>query len=402
MTSILSSGLIEVAIGLAFIYLLLSLFCSIVNEWIAGIFGSRAYNLERGIRSLFTDGELTPQVPLATAIYNHGLIRSLYTPNRWDGVLERFLHRKPGPSYIAPQLFVSTLVNLLLPATEAKTSPAPDTSNRSEGPNNQPPPITVGQPPVATNQPIDAIAHQEKEARAKQAAALVKSLRQGISDLPDSKGKQALMALTNQGQADLEQVRNTLEDWYNDGMDRVAGWYKRRTTVVLFFLGISVAIAVNADSLLIARTLWNNPALRQATVTAADQYIQNNERPATPGGTPPDAKQVKQSLENLNTELSNLQLPVGWPTGTGGPGFWATIGSALSTLFAGQVAAANPDVRAFPPDFASAWFRVLGWFFTAAALSLGAPFWFDLLNKFMVVRSTVKPKEKSQPETSKD
>jgi hypothetical protein len=33
---------------------------------------------------------------------------------------------------------------------------------------------------------------------------------------------------------------------------------------------------------------------------------------------------------------------------------------------------------------------------------MGAPFWFDLLNKIMVVRSTVKPKEKSPEEASED
>ena len=43
-----------------------------------------------------------------------------------------------------------------------------------------------------------------------------------------------------------------------------------------------------------------------------------------------------------------------------------------------------------------------GWVMTALAISLGAPFWFDTLNKFMVVRSTVKPREKSQAEASKD
>ena len=87
---------------------------------------------------------------------------------------------------------------------------------------------------------------------------------------------------------------------------------------------------------------------------------------------------MKQSLENLNTQLSELQLTIGWPpTNSSG------------------------DPRAFPRD-SSVWFRIFGWFFTAAALSLGAPFWFDLLNKFMVVRSTVKPKEKSQDEASKD
>jgi hypothetical protein len=39
---------------------------------------------------------------------------------------------------------------------------------------------------------------------------------------------------------------------------------------------------------------------------------------------------------------------------------------------------------------------------TGLAVSLGAPFWFDLLNKFIVVRSTVKPTEKSGPEKAKE
>jgi hypothetical protein len=44
----------------------------------------------------------------------------------------------------------------------------------------------------------------------------------------------------------------------------------------------------------------------------------------------------------------------------------------------------------------------LGWLLTALAVSLGAPFWFDMLNKIIVVRSTVKPHEKSREEGSKD
>jgi hypothetical protein len=46
--------------------------------------------------------------------------------------------------------------------------------------------------------------------------------------------------------------------------------------------------------------------------------------------------------------------------------------------------------------------KLPGWLLTGMAISLGAPFWFDLLNKFMVVRSTIKPQEKSQTEPSKD
>src|SRR5258707_1136311 len=85
----LNSTTLEVAIGMAFIYLLLSLFCTAINEAIAGFLGSRAKNLEKGIKSLFTDGlktaatkdangVLVQGVTLAEAIYDHGLIQSLY------------------------------------------------------------------------------------------------------------------------------------------------------------------------------------------------------------------------------------------------------------------------------------------------------------------------------------
>jgi len=45
---------------------------------------------------------------------------------------------------------------------------------------------------------------------------------------------------------------------------------------------------------------------------------------------------------------------------------------------------------------------ILGWLVTAFAATLGAPFWFDVLNKIMVIRSTVKPHEKSPEEASED
>ena len=67
--------------------------------------------------------------------------------------------------------------------------------------------------------------------------------------------------------------------------------------------------------------------------------------------------------------LDGLKLPIGWPD----------------------------------PAFAREWYmRLLGWLITGFAISFGAPFWFDLLNRMMVVRSTVKPDEKSQEESSKD
>jgi len=49
------------------------------------------------------------------------------------------------------------------------------------------------------------------------------------------------------------------------------------------------------------------------------------------------------------------------------------------------------------------WVRMFGGILiTAFAVTLGAPFWFDALNKMMVIRSTVKPHEKSPEESSED
>src|ERR1051325_8642963 len=115
------SEILDIGIGLAFVYLLLSLVCSVVNEWIAGVIGLRAKNLEAGISSLFSDGKLTvpasgtgPQVEkfLADAVYDHGLIQSL---SRADW-LDKLLKREGRPSYIPANLFSMALVDTLVPA----------------------------------------------------------------------------------------------------------------------------------------------------------------------------------------------------------------------------------------------------------------------------------------------
>jgi hypothetical protein len=56
------------------------------------------------------------------------------------------------------------------------------------------------------------------------------------------------------------------------------------------------------------------------------------------------------------------------------------------------------DPQTIPNTLGGGGTKLLGWILTAFAISLGAPFWFDLRNKFIVTRSTVRPKEKSPKE----
>jgi hypothetical protein len=106
-------------------------------------------------------------------------------------------------------------------------------------------------------------------------------------------------------------------------------------------------------------------------------------------------RKLRESAEAFNTVASSSLLPVGW-----------------TSTFPEYMASMRTEVHDF--SWSKRWWHaegniflhasgvLLGWLITACAISLGAPFWFDMLNKIMVVRSTIKPQEKSQPEASKD
>src|SRR5260221_3835924 len=98
------SNALEIAIGVVFVYLLLSLLCTVINEGIAGALEQRGKNLLEGIKNLLNDPEFTS---LAQHVYNHGLI---------DGVMQGvtdFTKTNRLPSYIAPTNFALTLIDIL-------------------------------------------------------------------------------------------------------------------------------------------------------------------------------------------------------------------------------------------------------------------------------------------------
>src|SRR5262249_39466993 len=149
---------------------------------------------------------------------------------------------------------------------------------------------------------------------------------------------------------DLAHTRAAIENWYNDAMDRVAGWYKRKCQAILLCLAVLVACISNTDSILVARTLWSNPELRASTVAAAQSYVSANQ--AHDNTATPDASQQAQirfdKVKAINEKLQTLQLPIGWP------------GSK-------EIGDYN---RNFPDDSFHIFYRLFGWFLTAIALSL--------------------------------
>src|SRR5258708_34342468 len=96
------SAIVEVVIGLAFVYFILSVIASHLNELIAGALGWRAAGLERGLRALLAD------VPgLADSVWQHGLVSGLSSkPGR-------------GPSYVPSTNFAMALSTPLDTAVKA-------------------------------------------------------------------------------------------------------------------------------------------------------------------------------------------------------------------------------------------------------------------------------------------
>jgi hypothetical protein len=139
-------------------------------------------------------------------------------------------------------------------------------------------------------------------------------------------------------------------------MDRVSGWYKRQTQWILIAVGLVAAVGMNVDSVAIANRLYTHPAAREVLVEDAKVVARH-----APAGT--------DTFETSRKELADLRLPIGW----------SGENVQLDTL------------RHIP-----------GWLITALAATLGAPFWFDVLNRLMVLRSTVKPYEKSGAEAPKE
>jgi len=190
----------------------------------------------------------------------------------------------------------------------------------------------------------------------------------------------------------IQKFQTNLENWYNDGMDRVSGWYKRYTQKVLLIIGLAIAIGFNVDSIRVAHMLWVDRDARTGMANAAADYMKTHSaspastgQPANSGSSDLEADlqhRMESSVQAVKKVTGDYLLPLGWRHSRQEYlAYWDRDWKAMicQTLLA-----------------------LIGWLITAGALSLGASFWFDTLNKIMVIRNTVKPQEKSQIEGSKD
>jgi len=167
---------------------------------------------------------------------------------------------------------------------------------------------------------------------------------------------QMLQDALDEAGTDVEKFRGSIEGSFDELMDRVSGWYKRRVQLILFVVALVAVGAMNADSFSIAQRLWKNDAVRSAVVAQANAAVSKGGTACGNGSAKPSPQAAAKCLE----KVKQLGIPLGWSKDTS-PSGWGIPG------------------------------KMLGLLLTAFAILLGAPFWFDLLGKVSQLRGAGPP-----------
>ena len=359
----LNSETLEVAIGMVFLFLLMSLICTAIKEWIEALLKWRAMDLERAMRNLLAD----PDGKTTQALYSHPIIYSLFQGSYDAAQLRsswltmgtgadkhmRLGARRNLPSYIPTAHFATAFIDFV---ARGATTPGAGVTAEPLGP------LT-----------IDLLRRQ---------AAL----------LPEHLSRTVIAGI-DYANGDIAKVRKAVEQWFDGAMDRASGWYKRRTQALLFIVGLLAAIVLNVDALHILHRLTSDKTFRDVVV---------NRAAAAKAPASATAGDELETIQSARGELEAVTMPIGWESPSVDAAtfpLWPTQFCSAKTAPGGTLS----EACGFPRGKVYSVVRVtIGWLVTALAIMLGAPFWFDVLNRIMIIRSTVKPHEKSPEEPSQD
>ena len=441
--------ILEVAIGLIFMWLVLSIAAMTIQEWIGNATNARAKDLERTI------GEMLSSKELARQLYDHPLISSLYRTSKNANKKGRL------PSYLPPAKFASALFELVVNAG-TNTSPLkgvtaqvgaalaaslqnPDQLNIALSDwqtivetGKQVAMSGVGQPAVdSLKMQLEAYGRKYPEVQPTLDEVLpqvygfykdfldeernlapagtevdlgMRQFRLGLKIMGASNPRlrAALTALLRDAQVTLlegeqavAKAKEQIENWFNDTMDRLSGAYKRKAQFLAFVIGLVLALVLNVDSIHVANSLWREPTLRQTIIAQAKDYA-SAQTTTTPASTDGSVENPIFTIPQLERQLQVLNFPFGWTTNpveyNQGVGCDLTAASAydpqgnptrLLGIHVRKVCVPVVNTVPLNLDNLAGWLtKLLGLLITGAGAAQGAPFWFDILKKFINVRGT--------------
>lgn len=396
------SNILEIVIGLVFIYLLYSLLATTIKEGVASILNLRARMLEKAIKRMLDDGINEPHsiwewigarlktvwnfISRSITFLTHGIKLPEFTN---DKLLVKKFYDNPGikylgenrwhkkPSYISAECFSKAVVDVLK---------------------------DLGSDANLTQSNTDKIAS-------------------GISKIDKlDETKKLIQSLLEDSNKDIDKFKTSLEQWFNETMNRATGWYKKQAQKIIFIIGFVLAVVFNVDTISIVKKLSKDKdARKELADLAASSYKTQYEKGQTAFATADSAK--VDSLFNYANNLikgdindANTLIGLGW-----------YVPSTSDTCVIPKNAADYDNDRAncktclkkvtegcgntklgTYQKLSYVWCmatgsgrKFLGYLITALAISFGAPFWFDLLGKLMQLRGAGKKPEEKESDPAK-
>jgi hypothetical protein len=268
---------IEVVIGLAFFFWLMSLVASAINEAIAGAFALRARGLERALVRMLgsqyaKDLLDTPFVSSQRKNARSAEITPTAPKSRWANIMP---FRSRGPSYLPASTFSDALQHLF--------------------------------------------------------AGGGAGFSLDLATVEDAGLREILAALAEKVGNDANRFRGEVEHWFDSTMDRASGWYKRRAQAILLVIGLVLAAGANLSALTVGERLWTDASLRSVVNAEAQQVT----TPTTTPGTQSSPGPLERAQNDLKT-IDRLGFPAGWGgvNRPAGWGWWASLLGWAFTAFA--------------------------------------------------------------------
>ncbi|NJL12028.1 MAG: hypothetical protein HC913_02815 [Microscillaceae bacterium] len=240
---------LAVVIGIVFVYLLLSLLATVVNEWVMMLLNARGRNLRLAIETML--GDLGKNDHLAEAFFAHPLFKKMTIKGKV----------RPLPSYLNREIFAKILVDIL----------------------------TSGKNYRATFSEIE-----EKI----------------IQLFPDerSQTRRLFFSFITQTGDSLDRFQREMHEWYDSVMDRASGWYQRRVKKILLALGFGLSVIFNADSFEMVKQLARDPQAQAEILQQASRFLQL--APVGPGvrtaEVPKEDSLYKGRMDTLRREMQTL------------------------------------------------------------------------------------------------
>lgn len=187
------------------------------------------------------------------------------------------------------------------------------------------------------------------------------SIPERIALVENADLRKVLDFLWRQSNGNVELFQKKVELWFDDVMARAKDWFGDATKWRLFFIGLALAGILNADTLQIYKSLSTNAAVRDELVKNAETFSESRTSVAAIDTSKKFEQAKSDFVATKQLYLETVQSPLGLGWGTS---------------------------ESIPVDFWAWLIKLVGWVLTGVAVTLGAPFWFDLLRKLLSLKGS--------------